>query len=102
MSQNIQVDTNQLGVGAREFTELANLCTSIGRDLLSACAQYRGAGGTGDLGEKFDATYTPGEQAAVQFLAALADAFGVDGVRLANAVRIFLETEAETENVTRK
>ena len=102
MSDNLEVDTAKLRLSAGAFSSLANLSESITRDLLDACRLYRNAGGTGEMGQKFNAVYPPGEQSALDFLLELATAFGSSGTRLANAVRIFEETEADTRGAAKK
>jgi hypothetical protein len=102
MSENLEVDTSKLRLASGAFSDLANLSESITRDLLDACRLYRDAGGTGEMGKKFNAVYPPGEQSALDFLLELATAFGADGDRLAKAVRIFEETEADTRGAAKK
>lgn len=102
MSGHLEVDTDAMRLDAAEFTVLANLGGSITRDLLGACQRYKGCGGTGEMGEKFNGTYPAGEQAGLEYLVALAEAFGDNGDRLAQAVRIFVEAEADTRGRTRK
>jgi hypothetical protein len=102
MADDLVVDTDKLRLGAGEFSHLSNLAASIARDLLDACRLYDGAGGTGEIGKKFNATYPPGEQAAVEFLSELATAFGSNGDRLAKVVQIFVDTEADTRGRTQK
>jgi hypothetical protein len=102
VTDRLEVDPASLHIDAVEFAALANLGESIGRDLLGACQQYRGCGGTGEMGEKFNATYPAGERAALEYLVELATAFGGNGDRLAKAVRIFTEAESDSRGATRK
>lgn len=102
MSNSLEVDTDAMKLDAAEFAALANLGDSIARDLLGACQRYKGCGGTGEMGEKFNGTYPAGEQAGLEYLVALAEAFGNNGDRLATAVKVFIDAEADTRGRTRK
>jgi len=102
MTDRLSVDPEALGADAKEFIRLANLGDAIGRDLLAACNRYAGCGGTGEMGETFNATYPEGERAGLAYFVKLAEAFGGDGERLAKAVKVFVDAEAETRRATKE
>ncbi|WP_258903403.1 aldo/keto reductase [Actinokineospora sp. UTMC 2448] len=101
MTDRLTVDIDALRGGGVNIEETARLAQRIYGDLRSVVFTLGGAGGTGEMGEKFDQGYKPGEEEALRFLALLVDVLGEAGGRTFDTARVFVDTSNEADSSVR-
>jgi hypothetical protein len=74
-----RVDPAELQRGGQFLDTYSRLAGSISGQLRDATTRYARAGGTGEMGEQFNANYKPGEEKALEFLALLEEVVGGAG-----------------------
>jgi len=97
MTERTAVDLPGLLNGGVDIQAIAQLAQDIATMLISACAEYARAGGTGEMGAQFDANYKPGEQTGLAFLKLLNDSIGTSGVRTLKTGHSFANAENEAD-----
>ncbi|MDQ2589061.1 hypothetical protein [Saccharothrix yanglingensis] len=102
VNDRLTVDTDLLKSGGVYIDRIAQLARSIAGDLEQATEMYRNAGGTSELGEKFDQNYVPMAQQAAGFLVLLEETIGGAGERTVDTARSFADAADEADAVTSK
>ena len=98
----LYVDVPALNRGGINLERYALLARSIAGDMRQATLTYQNAGGTGEMGEKFDTNYKPGERKALEFLALLDEIIGGGANRTLLAARNFENTSDDADASTPK
>jgi hypothetical protein len=96
----LYVDVTALSQGGLEMEQWASLARTIANQMQTATGIYRYAGGTGEMGEKFNENYKPGEVKALQFLALLEEVVGGAATRTRDTARNFEQTNNDATNNT--
>jgi hypothetical protein len=79
VSDRTRVDPAELQRGGQGLDTYSTLAGSISSQMRDATTRYARAGGTGEMGEQFNANYKPGEEKALEFLALLEEVVGGAG-----------------------
>jgi hypothetical protein len=95
MTDRLYVDITALSQGGVNMEQWATLAATIANRMQEATGIYRFAGGTGEMGEKFNENYTPGEVKALQFLALLEKVVGGAATRTRDVAKNFDQTNDE-------
>ncbi|WP_143219036.1 hypothetical protein [Actinokineospora bangkokensis] len=95
MSERVRVDVDALAKGGVDIQGLMALTRRICAELGGAVAQYQYAGGTGEMGKRFDQGYKPGAEQGVKFLALLSEVVGDAGGRTLDTAKSFRTTDDE-------
>ena len=96
----LYVDVTALNQGGVNMERWASLARLIANQMQTATGTYRFAGGTGEMGEKFNENYKPGEVKALQFLALLERVVGGAADRTLDVARNFEQTNNEATQAT--
>jgi hypothetical protein len=91
----LYVDIGALSQGGVNMEQWASLARAIANQMQDATGFYRFAGGTGEMGEKFNENYKPGEVKALQFLALLEKVVGGAATRTRDVAKNFDQTNDE-------
>ncbi|PPK70918.1 hypothetical protein V5P93_002777 [Actinokineospora auranticolor] len=91
----LAVDPEALRNGGVNIRATVDLAVDICNQLFIAADTNRGAGGTGEIGEKFDSGYRPGEEQALKFLRLLQKSLGETGSRTITTAGVFRETDED-------
>jgi hypothetical protein len=100
MSDRLAVDVDALRQGGVNIDGITRLALTVRDDLFSATSLYHDAGGTGEMGERFNQGYRPGEAAAVNFLNLLGDTLGDAGSRTVKTARNFADADSEASSTS--
>ena len=95
MSDRLYVDIAALRQGGVNIEQLSVQSRLIVNRIRQATATYRLAGGTGEMGEKFQENYKPGEEKALLFLKLLEEVIGSAGGSTLEAARHFERTDGD-------
>ncbi|GLZ38946.1 hypothetical protein Acsp05_25700 [Actinokineospora sp. NBRC 105648] len=101
MSERLAVDPDALRQGGVNIRGTVDLAVSICNQLFAAAEENRGAGGTGEMGEKFDAGYRPGEEHALKFLRLMQKTLGETGTRTVKTARVFTDASDDADAAVR-
>ncbi|MGW5050422.1 hypothetical protein [Actinokineospora sp. NPDC004072] len=101
MSDRLVVDVEALRSGGVNIEGTTRLALAICAELRSRVAALRGAGGGGEMGQKFDQGYKPGEEEALRFLDLLGKILGDAGGRTITTARVFADSGAEADAIVR-
>ena len=102
MTDRLYVDITALQQGGVNMEQWAGLAKLIANQMQTATGTYRHAGGTGEMGEKFNENYKPGEVKALQFLALLERVVGGSADRTFDVARNFEQTNNDASSTTPK
>ena len=100
--ERLQVDVDALRRGGVDIEAITTLAAGIHQRLRVATQTYRFAGGTGDMGEKFDTGYRPGELQGLKFLNLLSDVVGEAGGRTVTTAESFARTDEDATSAVRE
>jgi hypothetical protein len=95
MTDRLYVDITALSQGGVNMERWSTLAKTIANRMQTASGTYRFAGGTGEMGEKFNENYKPGEVKALQFLALLEKVVGEAATRTRDVAKNFDQTNDE-------
>ena len=95
MTDRLYVDINALSQGGVNMEQWSTLASTIANKMQTASGTYRFAGGTGEMGEKFNENYKPGEVKALQFLALLEKVVGGAATSTLEVAKNFDQTNDE-------
>ncbi|WP_026422046.1 hypothetical protein [Actinokineospora inagensis] len=98
---HLSVDPEKLRLGGVNIDHTVDLAVEICNDLYLATDQNRGAGGTGEMGKKFDSGYRPGEQEALKFLRLMQKTIGEASARTIKTAGVFTETNEDADSTVR-
>ena len=101
MSDRLTVDPEALRNGGVNIQATVNLAVAICRELFAAAEENRGAGGTGEMGEKFDKGYRPGEEHGLKFLRLLEKTIGETGTRTLQTAGVFTDAVNDADAAVR-
>jgi hypothetical protein len=93
----LYVDVSGLSQGGVNLGHWSDLANQISGRIRTATTTYRYAGGTGEMGEQFDANYRPGETKALEFLRLLEDVVGGYSRRTLAAAKNFEDTATDAD-----
>jgi len=94
----LYVDVGELTNGGSNLAQWSTLANQIATRMRTTTTTYRYAGGTGEMGEQFDANYRPGETKALQFLALLEEVVGGYAQRTLTAAKNFEQTSNDADD----
>ena len=93
----LYVDVAALTQGGVNLGQWSTLANQIAGRMRAATTTYRFAGGTGEMGEQFDANYRPGETKALEFLKLLEEVVGGYSQRTLAAAQNFEQTATDAD-----
>ncbi|WP_026422139.1 hypothetical protein [Actinokineospora inagensis] len=99
MSDRLSVDPEALRNGGVNLDRVADIAVDICDKHLAAVDKAAGAGGTGQMGQRFDTGYRPTEQQATGFLRLLRRTLTQTGSRTIKTAGVFAETSDDAEAV---
>lgn len=100
--EHLEVDVPALNRGGVNLDRYALLARTIAGTIRQATVVYVNAGGTGEMGEKFDTNYKPGERKALEFLDLLDEIVGGSANRTFLVARNFDNTSDDADASTPK
>ncbi|SEG75396.1 hypothetical protein SAMN02982929_03446 [Saccharopolyspora kobensis] len=102
VSDRVYVDTAGLTRGGLNLGQWSSTANRLAAHMRNVTATYRHAGGTGEMGEQFDANYRPGAEKAMEFLSMLEEAVGGISEKTLLAGKKFEDTDDEANGVAPK
>ncbi|GAA3014397.1 hypothetical protein [Actinokineospora diospyrosa] len=97
----LSVDPEGLRQGGVNIQATVDLAVNICNELFVAAEENRGAGGTGEIGEKFDSGYRPGEEQGLKFLRLMQRTIGETGSRTVKTAGVFSEASDDADGAVR-
>lgn len=101
VTERLVVDVDALRNGGVNIDRVSSLALRISGELIAAAERYHHAGGSGEMGEKFQQGYRPGAEQGIRFVTLLRDAIGEVGGRTVSTAKSFATTSDDADGAVR-